>query len=452
MEYIGFLFFLILDLLMVSAVLHMIYQRRTPTSMISWFLAMILFPYVAVLLYFIFGTRKIQQEKSIQNLKDINKIVTNNPIENILKEYNIPPATHKNSVELIFKDYKAFENLIKNIRKSKKYIWISTFIFKYDKTTKIILEELVKKASEGVEVRLLLDTIGSWQIYFYKRRLKKLIEAGGKVEFFMPFFGFRLRNYINLRNHRKIYLFDGESVISGGMNLSDEYMGENDGTKRWKDMVFYLKGEAVYHFAEIFANDWEFTTNEKLTLTQPLEVKDDVYMQVVPSGPDVRGDALFEALINAIFAMKERIWIVTPYFVPDEVLLKALVITKHKGIDVKIITPRKTDTALADIARSSYIREVKEESIDVVFYEGEMLHAKAILFDNVGVMLGSVNLDNRSLLLNYEVASFSYSKEIIEDTENWIKSLMDNSTRELKKASRFRILLENLARIIAPQI
>jgi cardiolipin synthase len=171
---------------------------------------------------------------------------------------------------------------------------------------------------------------------------------------------------------------------------------------------------------------------------------------VVPSGPDIPTDALYEALLNAIYNAKERIWIVTPYFVPDENMIQALVIAHHKGVDVKLITPKNSDHLLADLARSPYMRELDEIGAEVVLYEGEMLHAKAILFDDLGGMVGSVNLDNRSLFLNYEVVTFVYSSQFIESIEGWMKVLMDHSSRGMKRPSKVREAVENIMKVFAP--
>jgi cardiolipin synthase len=208
----------------------------------------------------------------------------------------------------------------------------------------------------------------------------------------------------------------------------------------------------VYHFYHIFQNDWAFATKEELSSQlRCVEVfEGDTTAQVVPSGPDIQRDALYEALLNAIYNAKERIWIVTPYFVPDENMIQALIIAHHKGVDVKLITPKDSDHLLADMGRSPYMRELDEIGADVVLYEGKMLHAKAILFDRTGGMVGSVNFDNRSLFLNYEVVTFVYSAAFIRSMETWMKDLMAQSTRGINKPSKLREALENIMKVFAP--
>jgi len=262
------------------------------------------------------------------------------------------------------------------------------------------------------------------------------------------------QSYINLRNHRKIYLFDQKLLLSGGMNLSNEYMGPPDGSKRWHDMLYRLEGPAVQHFRSIFKNDWEYATGRKIEPNRATEkhFEGENLVQVVPSGPDIPKDALYEALLNAVYSAKERIWIVTPYFVPDENIIQALVIAAHKGVDVKLITPKESDHLLTDLVRSPYMRELYENDIDVVLFEGEMLHAKAILIDSIGGMVGSLNLDNRSLFLNYEVVTFVYSPKFIEALEAWMEGLMVSSVRGIELPSKMREAFENMMKVFAPMV
>jgi len=343
--------------------------------------------------------------------------------------------------------------MMEEIEKTRESIWISTYVFKYDEVTQKIIDALITKRSEGIDVKLLIDSVGSWKLYFNRKPLEKLLESGAEIRFFMPIFRMPFHNYINLRNHRKIYLFDQKSLLTGGMNLAQEYMGSEEKAERWEDMLLLAKGPAVFHHAEVFAADWKFATaGEELQLKPLSEGKGKAYMQVVPSGPDIYGDALYEAIISAIYSVKKRLWIVTPYFVPGSSLMQAMRIAHHKGVDVKLITPRVSNHLIADLARSSYMRELEEAGIELALYEGKMLHAKAILFDDIGAMLGSVNIDNRSLLLNYEIVSFSYSEEIIDDTEKWMRRLLENSSSHMRPAGKVRRLGENLMRIFAPQL
>lgn len=441
----------------VITMAHMLYLRRNHSTILAWFMAILMFPLPALVFYFIFGNRKIRQKskKGTLNLHphhQPNRIILN-PIETVLSAHTIAGTTEYNDLQLYFDGVEAYTVLINEIMKARESIYISTYILQNDSTTEVILDALTHKALQGVDVKVLIDGVGSYELYFNQRPLQALRNAGGSAVFFMPIWKHPLKNYINLRNHRKVYLFDERIVLTGGMNLEERYLGSKPLKKRWVDMIFRLEGEAVFSYLEIFMADFGYASGEMRTAIkrEALCVKHNA-LQVVPSGPDMSSDALYEALVSAIHSALKRVWIVTPYFVPDETMLRSLIIAKHKGVDVRLITPRVSNHWIADIARSSYMREAEENGIEVLLYQGNMLHTKAVLLDDYAVMLGSVNIDNRSLFLNYEVVSFVYSAPVIAQMEEWIKSLMEHSVSGMKKGSKKRIILENFMRIFSPQL
>lgn len=450
--------FIVGQVLILLTLLHMLYQRRTPTSMISWLLFIAIVPYVAVILYFLIGVRKQPDSISKSSLEikgcGSESTIEVNSIDGILRSNGIPGVSEHNSFDIITDSVKAFETMMAEISKAENSISLCTYVFKDDAMTKLMLDALTQKASQGVRVRVLIDSMGSYALYFFQGALKQLRYAGGEVHFFMPLLRLPYRNHINLRNHRKIYLFDEHTLLSGGMNLTDEYMGPDKSPDQWQDILFKTKGEASYQYAQVFEDDWSYATGQALrqaALPSP-EIYGDAYIQVVPSGPDIKGDALYKALISAIHTAKKRVWIVTPYYVPDDSLALALRIARLKGVDVKLITPKTSNHLIADLGRSSYMRELAENDIDLVLYKGNMLHAKAILFDDDAAMIGSINIDNRSLLLNYEVVSFAYSKTIINEVESWMQGFINNADKQMPGASKLRRIAENSMRIFAPQL
>ena len=458
----SYLFILVGGILVFTALGHIIYQKRSSTSMISWMLFIVFLPYIAAPLYFLIGIRKrdakgkkaFVQFPHIKQYEDYHFEHTEHALANILKKNGIPAASGANAFALITSDVKAYEAMMEEIAKATESIEIATYVFTFDSMTRKMVEALTQKAKEGVKVRLMLDTVGSLGAYLDGREFNALKAAGGEVAFFLPILQRPFQSYINLRNHRKIYLFDQRTLLSGGMNLSNEYMGPDDGTRRWNDLMYRLQGPAVQHFRSIFRNDWMYATGREIEPNKPTaaQFEGENLVQVVPSGPDIPKDALYEALLNAIYSAKERIWIVTPYFVPDENITQALIIARHKGVDVKLITPRHSDHLLTDLVRSSYMRELYTNEIDVVLFEGEMLHAKAMLIDEIGGMVGSLNLDNRSLFLNYEVVTFVYSEQFIEALESWMRGLMEQSVRGMEKPSKTREAFENIMKVFAPMV
>lgn len=445
---------IVVDLLVLSSLGHMVYQRREPTSMIAWLLAIILLPYIAVPLYFIFRSRKLRRKgKSQIQLACRREIPAGEatPIDLILRANGIAGATTGNTFSFFPDGIRAYDALIAHIRKAEKQILISTYVFSTDEVGRAIIEALEQKARAGVEVKVLIDSMGSLPLYLLQWPLRGLKKAGAEVAFYMPLLARPFQNYINLRNHRKIFLFDGTTVLTGGMNLSREYLGPAACERRWIDILFEIRGPGVFHYREIFTQDWNHTAKARLSLPDQIpEARGNTRIQVVPSGPDIPSDALYEALLSAIFAARERIWIVTPYFVPDQSLLQALIIARHRGVDVRLITPASSNHLIADLGRSSFMRDLFASGIDVCLYPDGMIHAKAILVDRRGVMMGSANIDQRSLFLNYEVVSFIYSDDAISASETWMKQLMDRCTQKMHPAGRWRRMGENLMRIFAP--
>ncbi len=442
------------ELLVLSTLLHMLYQRRSPASMLAWLLFMVLLPYIAVILYFVFGRRKraTRYKKADANLAALNGGRDHQSIINGLlvgRQQDLP----KQSFTFYTDGQDAYQALTEAIKNARQQIHFSTYVFKIDAVTKDILRQLTQQAQRGIKVRLLIDALGSPAVYLWQRPFSNLRQAGGEVVFFMPLLKIPFRNYINLRNHRKIYLVDNKKVFSGGMNLSADYLGPNVDKHRWHDTLFEIDGIAAHGFAQIFSSDWLYATKEALAVSsEAYNCIGDTKVQVVPSGPDLKGDALYEALLNAIYAAQTRIWLVTPYFIPDEALSRALIIAQNRGVDVRLVTPRTSNHFVADLARSSFMSELYEHKVGLYFVEGVMVHAKAILFDDHAAMLGSVNLDNRSLFLNYEVAAFAASPRLVAEVEEWMGELMSQSSETYPARSHLRRVMENVMRIFAPAL
>ncbi len=445
---------IVTGILVLGSLGHMVYQRREPPSMIAWLLAILLLPYIAVPLYFILRSRKLKRgEKTALTLARKGEIPDTDAtrIDMVLRNNGIAGATFGNRFFFYTDGVKAYNMLMEHIASARESILISTYVLSPDLVGKNILSALTRKASRGVQVKLLIDCIGSLPLYVWQKPLRNLRKAGGQVAFYMPLLTRPFQNYINLRNHRKLFIFDDCTVLSGGMNISNDYMGPSPYDQRWEDILFYVQGPAVFHYREIFTEDWNHTAGDKLAPPDFLpEATGDAVLQVVPSGPDIQSDALHEALLFAVFSAQQRIWIVTPYFVPDKSLMQALVIASHRGVDVKLITPAASNHLIADLSRSGFMRDLNARGVDVCLYQKGMIHAKAILYDRRGVIMGSANFDQRSLFLNYEVVSFAYSRPIIDQCEDWMTQLLADCTCHIPPAGRWRRLSENLMSVFAP--
>jgi cardiolipin synthase len=249
--------------------------------------------------------------------------------------------------------------------------------------------------------------------------------------------------------------------MAGGANIGIESMNLHNSPALWKDLAFVMEGPAVRHWLNIFATDWEFAAKETLT-DEELKIPDNIVfpeclelaeagsVQVVPSGPDVNGDVLHDALLTMIYSAKKRFWSVTPYFVPDDALCHALALAARRGVDVRIILPLRSNHIPPDIVRGIPLRQIQAAGGQVMFYTPKMMHAKVVLMDDEAAVVGSVNMDIRSLLLNYETAMFVYSPNAINEIEAYIEDLMAHSKTGIAQASLPRALGESIVRLVSP--
>ena len=463
----AFWLYFVYTILVIMAVLHILYQRRSPQNLMAWLLTLLLLPFVGLLLYVVLGSRKFftQRKKPIIALHSTSNEAPSNPlgrsINNILLTNHLPGATHNNQVQTCTSATEAFEILMLQIQSATSSIHIQTYILEADRIGNRILDALIKKSSEGVEVCLLLDAIGSFHLYRSQKKLKPLLNAGGQYAFFQPIFKSAFNSQVNLRNHRKIYLFDGKTLLTGGMNLSKDYMSDagdqmNNESVHWKDLLFKIEGPAVFHYQNIFNEDWKYTTNlnakryEQLQPSIASQTNQGDTIQVIPSGPDIEKDVLFETLLHSIFAAKSRIDIVSPYFIPDSSLMNALLVAIKRGVNVSLTTPYKSDHFIFDLGRSSYMRELHENGGKVYLDKSVMLHAKMVIIDQDCVIMGSANLDYRSLFINHEVVNYIYSKEVMNEMQAWLKTLQNEAMIYHSSSKKRHRLLENLTRIFAP--
>jgi cardiolipin synthase len=253
-----------------------------------------------------------------------------------------------------------------------------------------------------------------------------------------------------LRLHRKIIVVDGAVAIVGGMNLAREYMGPTPDAARWRDLSARVRGPIVADIAAVFRADWAFAARE--ALATPADSKpsgSDAVIQVVGSGPDVAGDLLYDAFLSAVFSARRRLWIATPYFVPDEALTRALVLAIRRGVDVRMVVPARSNHRSADYAGATYLRAVADAGGRICCFGPTMMHAKAVLVDDALAVIGSANLDMRSLFFNYEIALFCSSPGEIARLAAWFETLWP-SCGELARAGRARVLVESVARLLGP--
>jgi cardiolipin synthase len=455
------LFLLIGVLLGVILVVRILLQRNTPQVTIAWLLAILFLPYIGVPLYLFLGGRKVRRATAKKQPLDFTCVTLSpsdgtEPIRRLLEAYAIPAPCASNHLEVLNSGEQAYERLLQLIDQARTSIYIAIYVFDTDPVAQTIRDHLTRKAREGVQVRVLLDGVGS--LHTHRRFFSTLLQAQAQVAYFMPLLHRPFRGRTNLRNHRKIVLVDDTAVWTGGRNIGAEYMGPAPAQQRWRDISFILQGPAVAHYHDVFRADWEFASGDRLKSTWSSRPDDQALalgqsiVQVVPSGPDLPHDALYDAIVSMAFAAQERLWIVSPYFVPDHALSQALAIAARRGVDVRIIVPAKSNYALVDLVRGRYLRDLQRAGAKVLLYGPGMMHAKMLLKDQDLAMIGSANMDIRSLFLDYEIAAFFYDSDSIQAVESWVHETLPHCRLGVDEVSMPRSLFEAIVQVIAPVV
>ncbi len=414
-------------------------ERRKPENIIAWLTILTFLPIIGFGLYIIFGsglsvrTRRMIKRKAISErdiIRNIDGIQTLDEarIDDVLMENRelVSMCYAYGSYPLPGNDIKVFtggEEKIKALKEdllnAKTSINIEYYIFANDKVGKEIMEVLVKKAKEGVDVKLIYDSIGSRKAP--RRFFKKLEESGGQIgEFFPPFMHIRLINLkLNYRNHRKLVVIDGQVGYTGGVNIRDDHMSRDKKLKPWRDTHIRIEGSGVYGLQNIFLDDWRYCKNDNTPPRLYLEngcfpspkICGDATVQVLASGPDSQVQRIKETFVKMITCAKERVYIQTPYFIPDDVFFAALRIAVKSGVDVRIMVPRKPDKKTVYLATLSYLKEMAEIGVKIYLYNG-FLHSKVMIVDDNLLSIGTCNMDNRSFGLNFENTVIIYSNDL----------------------------------------
>ncbi len=463
---------LVLYALSVIAVIVVILsENRNPVKSIAWVLVLLLLPVLGLVIYLFFGRSlkgtSLISRSDLRELRRMNDFPKKVDIEEDLSEdsYQLISLVNKltephlftgNGIQVFTTGRDKFEALLQDIAQAKSYIHVQYFLIEKDESGKRLVDLLVRKAREGVQVRVLYDYVGSF--YTRPRVLKEMRDAGIKVHPFLELtltqFAFRA----NWRNHRKIVVIDGEVGYVGGMNIANRYIVGDKKWKPWRDTHLRITGEAVAAMQYSFAIDWNFTTRELLTSTTmrydtPPESQDYV-VQMVGSGPTSRWNNISFVFLKAITLAKRNVYIQTPYFLPSDSLLKALQSAALAGVDVRLMIPRYPDSVMLRLATGSYIKECLQSGIKVYFYEPTVLHAKVLIVDDEFVTTGSTNFDFRSFEHNFEFNAVIYGKKFNQQMTDIFIADMDQCTRlslaKWKQRPLVQKAMESVVRLFSP--
>ncbi|MSU23454.1 MAG: cardiolipin synthase [Opitutus sp.] len=454
-------------ILAVLLVARLMSEKRAPASTLAWMLAIVLVPWLGVPLYLVFGGRKLRRLASTKSpvlavfpgaMPPVGSSV-NRPVAQATVSAGAPFPVAGNTLELLTDGQATFAALEAHIRAARHSIHITSFILGRDDTGRRIVNLLAVRAREGVKVRLLLDAVGC--MFLSRAFFRRLTRAGGEVAWFMPVFHLATRGSANLRNHRKIAVFDHCTAIAGGHNLAREYMGPGPWRQRWRDFSAIVTGPAAVQLHEVFIADWCYTTGqaaenlrENFDASAAGAARGLAELQVVASGPDVPGDALYEGILTMIQEAKHHLVIVTPYFIPDEVLLRSLIVKARAGRRVTLLLPAKPNHLIAELACRHSLRELHAAGVSVRLVGPGMMHSKGLIVDDRLALFGSANFDLRSLFVNFEIGIFVHSHPEVLALKAWTDELHRHSLPFRPERppgfAPLRNFTEEVSRLLAP--
>lgn len=450
-------------------------ERKDPATTWAWLMIMIIFPGVGFIIYLLLGqnfsrARLFKEKKEFDTIKrrELSKDFASEEHEHIGGEQYLDlirmnythsgaKCTYNNEVDVYYNGVDKFKQLIKDLKNAKKFIHIQYYIIRPDRLGKKIMSILEEKAAEGVEVRFLVDSMGSYRVT--KRSLKNFTKNGGKFEIFFPGILPHVNTRINYRNHRKMVIIDGEYGYTGGFNVGDEYIGEDKHIGFWRDTHIRIRGEAVNDLTDRFLLDWCYASGEEIDdfskFYPEKPIRDgDIAIQIVTSGPDHNEEYIKNAYMKMINNAKKYVYLETPYFVPDAPMLEALKLSALSGVDVRLIIPGKPDHVFMKWAASAYIGDLLNAGAKVYLYQNGFIHAKTIVADGKVCTVGTANMDMRSYCLNFEVNAFIYDDRIAKNLETqFFKDIEDckvMTKEEYDKRSVSLRIRESIIRLISP--
>jgi cardiolipin synthase A/B len=401
-------------------------QRRSPAATIAWLLVLVLLPLGGWLVYRLIGPLRLERRKARRRVT--RKLVEEATAALWEIEHRAPthhreqlarvaiaageaPPLRAESVELYTEGHAKYQALAEAIEAAKHHIHLEYYIWENDQIGCRLRDQLAARARTGVEVRVIVDGTGS--IHARGRFFRPLRDAGATVAWFNPLSLFQIRRRrADFRSHRKIMVCDGRVGFTGGINVADAETAEFSGDRAWRDTHLRVQGSAVRVLQRVFAEDWFYATDREIPSSDayfplPTTTGGEI-VQIVASGPDFDAFAIHKVFFAAITRAESRVWLTTPYFVPDDAILSALVSAAMRGVDVRVIAPARSDSLLVDLAARSYFPDMLAAGARIFEYLPRFVHAKTFVIDDDVAIIGTANLDNRSFRLDFEVAAVIY--------------------------------------------
>ncbi|SEO14629.1 cardiolipin synthase [Paenibacillus sp. OV219] len=455
----------------------LVLEHRHPAKTIAWLLILFALPIIGFVMYY-FLAQEYRRRRSIrrrgvymsdtlrkallrcklihrQSEMQGNRFAEQERLYHILQNISVSPITGCNETTVLVNGEATYEAMFAAIASARHHVHVESYTIRHDSVGQQLKELLLARARAGVEVRVIYDGIGSVELS--DKYVEELRLAGVEIQCFLPpriaFFEKRM----NFRNHRKIIVVDGLVGFLGGINFGEEYVGGNPKLGFWRDTHLQLRGDAVYFLQEVFIYDWWYSSKKKLAGSAYLpehSCESLEQVQIVQSGPNMRDDAILEYIFAAVTAAKSRIYMTTPYFIPDASILMGLRTAALGGVDVRIIIPYVPDTKLVLMASLSYVEEMLAAGVRIYRYKGGFVHAKVIIIDELLASVGTANMDMRSLFSNFEINALLFDEMAIERLEadfmNDLQSCTEVSLAEFRKRPLKQKVAEAAARMLSP--
>lgn len=444
---------------------------RSSRGAIAWSISLITFPWLAIPLYWIFGNNEFQEyAKALQNaytqkhelvrqaygeILDCKALLPDKftAIEKLVEVFTPLPFTIGNQIELLIDGGQTYQQMLGAIAQAREYILLQSYIINDDNIGNEFRQALIERAEQGVRIYLLYDKIGSRQLS--RKYLKSLQQHGIDIGGFGSTISKGNRFRLNFRNHRKILIVDGKVAFMGGLNIGDEYLGKNPRFGSWRDTHLRLQGAVVQCLQSVFLGDWYWVKGDIPQVNWRVTKSDrDRTILVLPTGPADKLDNCNLFWLSLIERSQTRLWIASPYFVPNTSTLNALKLAALRGVDVRIILPSRADHLTAYWCSFSYYQELEAVGIKLYRYGSGFMHQKIILVDWDLAGVGTVNLDNRSFFLNFEVMAFAIDREFVSDVETMLQEDLSSSRMVDLNSYRQKPLWLKLAarvsRLLAP--
>ncbi len=423
--------FILYQIIAIIAVIHVIMDNRQPAKTMAWALVIWFVPVVGIVFYLFFGVNT-RKERHVSE-RSMNQLTKRSMLEFAEQQNLHLPEKHKPLIDLFinqnlslpFKDnkmeaytdgYQFFPALLAAIHEAKNHIHIDMYIFAEDALGCLVADALIAKAQEGVEVKLIYDDVGCWNVSH--RFFERMREEGIEVVSFLPVRFPSFTSKVNYRNHRKIIVIDGTVGFIGGMNIALRYV-KGTGTMPWRDTMLKVTGGAVYALQRAFLVDWYFVDRTLLSdrkyyppMTGSHQTVNNCLAQVVTSGPVTPYPEIMQGFVRVILGARRYLYLETPYFMPNDSILFALKTAALAGVDVRVLCPMYSDARFVEWASRSYLREVVEAGVQVSLYKAGFLHSKLMVCDDSITTCGSTNLDFRSFENNFEANIFFYDEGI----------------------------------------